>query len=160
MMKAGDIVACCAECGSIEIEVSAWTSQMTGEDTGTDGPTDQIWCAECETHDSDSHTLTAQEAEAINSTRREAALRKLQEYAPEIEQFTLYALVRPQNANVKRLRDRLLYNDGHALLFESEREAGVYRTAEHYTHDKIEPVTLEAKLASHTAKDATQPTAK
>lgn len=39
----------CAECGCADIEVTAWVSLNTGEVVdGGDGPTDQVWCPECE----------------------------------------------------------------------------------------------------------------
>ena len=38
----------CGECGSADIQSTAWTVVNTGEVVNDDGPTDQIWCPDCE----------------------------------------------------------------------------------------------------------------
>lgn len=40
----------CGECGSTDIQGTAWVTVNSGEVVEDDGPTDQIWCPECD-HD-------------------------------------------------------------------------------------------------------------
>lgn len=38
----------CSECGCEDIQATAWIHANTGEVLNDDGPTDQLWCPECE----------------------------------------------------------------------------------------------------------------
>lgn len=68
---------CCAKCGSIDIQISAWADGVSDTVADYDGPTDQGWCPECETHDTDFREITAEEAKQIDDARRVEALRRL-----------------------------------------------------------------------------------
>lgn len=83
MIKATRTAVCCDRCGSIDIQLSAWVDALTDLDVGDDGPTDQGWCAQCETHDTDCRNITDAEAEAVDRVRRGAALGRLRALAPE-----------------------------------------------------------------------------
>jgi hypothetical protein len=38
----------CSACGSDDIQATAWIHANTGEVINDDGPTDQLWCPDCE----------------------------------------------------------------------------------------------------------------
>jgi hypothetical protein len=38
----------CEECGCTDIQVTAWIEFNTHAIQGDDGPTDQVWCPQCE----------------------------------------------------------------------------------------------------------------
>ena len=38
----------CPECGNPEIQITAWLYVNTMKDTGSDPPSDHVWCDECE----------------------------------------------------------------------------------------------------------------
>lgn len=42
------ILNACMECGSKDLQVTAWLEMNTGEDTGGDPPTDQCFCTKCD----------------------------------------------------------------------------------------------------------------
>ena len=46
-----DAATVCDECGSPEVQASAWVIVNTDEDTGDEGPTDRVWCPTCECDD-------------------------------------------------------------------------------------------------------------
>ena len=43
----------CSTCGCLDIEVTGWIGANTGTPTGDEGPSAQVWCPDCETHDDD-----------------------------------------------------------------------------------------------------------
>ncbi len=43
------VVNYCQVCGNTELHMTIWIEMHGGDDTGSDSPTDQVWCAECDT---------------------------------------------------------------------------------------------------------------
>lgn len=48
----GTLLAC-STCGCLDIQLTAWVEANSGEPTGDEGPSADVWCPECETHTDD-----------------------------------------------------------------------------------------------------------